>query len=92
MVKYQVRETKAYKTAFKKLSKADKELTNKIILRLANDEVLEPIYKDHALQGKFKGYRDCHVKNDLVLIYEKDKNILTLTCINIANHSNSFKK
>lgn len=92
MVKYIVKETRAYKTAFKKLDKQDKELTNKIILRLANDEILEPCYKDHNLQGKLKGYRDCHVKNDLVLTYKKNKNILTLTCVNIANHSNSFKK
>ncbi|ULO02425.1 toxin-antitoxin system, toxin component, YafQ family [Campylobacter sp. RM5004] len=92
MSKYQILKSKGFKTDFKKLSKEDKKLTLDIIKRLANDEVLEPIYKDHALQGRFKGYRDCHVKNDLVLIYEKDKNILTLTCINIANHSNSFKK
>ncbi|ULO01449.1 toxin-antitoxin system, toxin component, YafQ family [Campylobacter sp. RM5004] len=92
MVKYLVKETKAYKTAFKKLNKIDKELTNKIILRLANDEVLEEKYKDHALQGSLKGFRDCHIKSDLVLVYKKDKNILILTCVSIANHSNSFKK
>lgn len=92
MVKYLVKETKAYKTAFKKLKKIDKELTNKIILRLANDEVLEEKYKDHALQGSLKGFRDCHIKSDLVLVYKKDKNILILTCVSIANHSNSFKK
>lgn len=92
MVKYLVKETKVYKTAFKKLNKIDKELTNKIILRLANDEVLEEKYKDHALQGSLKGFRDCHIKSDLVLVYKKDKNILILTCVSIANHSNSFKK
>ena len=27
-------------------------------------------YRDHALTGNFKGYRDCHVKPDLVLVYK----------------------
>lgn len=92
MSKYQILRLKSFKTNFKKLCKEDKELTLDIIERLANDEILEEKYKDHALQGNFKGYRDCHIKNDLVLIYKKDKNILILTCVSIANHNNSFKK
>lgn len=92
MSKYQILRLKSFKTNFKKLCKEDKELALDIIERLANDEILEEKYKDHALQGNFKGYRDCHIKNDLVLIYKKDKNILILTCVSIANHSNSFKK
>lgn len=92
MSKYQILRLKSFKTNFKKLCKEDKELALDIIERLANDEILEEKYKDHALQGNFKGYRDCHIKNDLVLIYKKDKNILILTCVSIANHNNSFKK
>ena len=91
-MKYQILRTKAFKTAFKKLSKSDKSLTDDVIKRLANDEILEEKYKDHSLQGILKGCRDCHIKNDLVLVYKKDKNILILTCISIANHNNSFKK
>lgn len=26
-------------------------------------------YQDHPLQGNYKGFRDCHIKPDLVLIY-----------------------
>jgi mRNA interferase YafQ len=28
-------------------------------------------YRDHPLSGKWKHHRDCHVRNDLVLIYCK---------------------
>ena len=91
-MKYQVLKSKGFKTDFKKLSKEDKKLTLDIIERLTNDEILEEKYKDHSLQGILKGCRDCHIKNDLVLVYKKDKNVLILTCINIANHSSSFKK
>lgn len=27
-------------------------------------------YKDHPLTGNWHGFRDCHIKPDLVLIYE----------------------
>lgn len=92
MTKYEVIRTRAFKTAVKKLNKKDCDLLEYIITRLANDEILEPCCKDHPLHGSLKGYRDCHIKNDLVPIYKKDKNVLILTCVNIANHSNSFKK
>lgn len=37
---------------------------------LLNDKPLPPKYLDHPLKGEFAGYRDCHVRNDLVLIYK----------------------
>lgn len=46
-------------------------------------------YKDHALTGNYKGYRDCHVKPDLVLIYRIDENVVELVRLN--SHSEIFK-
>jgi len=40
-----------------------------IVEALANDNPLPARYRDHALIGDWKDYRDCHVKPDLVLIY-----------------------
>jgi len=31
---------------------------------------LPPKYRDHALTGNYKGYRDCHIEPDWVLIYK----------------------
>ncbi len=88
------RYTILYSTRYKKsIKKIDKKFIGEIeniIDRLANDETLEPKYKDHALKDNFKGFRECHVKPDLLLIYEKDKDILILTAINIGNHSDLF--
>lgn len=36
---------------------------------LLNGIPLPEKYRDHALTGNWKGFRDCHVKSDLVLIY-----------------------
>jgi mRNA interferase YafQ len=46
---------------------------------------------DHALQGEWKGFRDCHVRPDLVLIYRKyEPSILELS--RLGSHSELFKK
>ena len=40
-----------------------------IIVALANDAPLAARHRDHALTSKWKDYRDCHVRPDLVLVY-----------------------
>lgn len=53
---------------------------------LLNDVQLPEKYCDHALKGNLTGSRDCHIKPDLVLIYEKpDAN--TLLLIRLGSHS-----
>ena len=42
-----------------------------IITMLANDEILPERCRDHALTGEWKDFRDCHIKPDLVRIYQK---------------------
>ncbi|MBB1125430.1 type II toxin-antitoxin system YafQ family toxin [Thiospirillum jenense] len=57
-----------------------------LIKILAEDESLAPKYRDHALNGHWEEYRDCHVKPDLVLIYRKpDDN--TLQLVRLGSHS-----
>jgi len=46
------------------------DLINLVTL-LANDEELDSRYCDHALSNNWKGYRDCHLKPDLIVIYRK---------------------
>ena len=62
--------SKSFKKAFKKLNESKRKLTKDIIWQLANNEELASKYKDHALIGSYKGFRECHVKPDLLLIYK----------------------
>lgn len=89
-MKYKIIYTKQFKKSFKKLNEINQNKVLTILEKIANDEHLEAKYNDHTLKGKFSDYRDCHVKPDLVLIYEKDKTILILTAINIGSHSEVF--
>ena len=50
-----------------------------LLTLLVQDEPLPERYQDHPLQGHWSGYRDCHVRPDLILIYQKvEPNILRL--------------
>jgi len=42
-----------------------------VLHTLVSDTPLAERYRDHPLSGEWSGFRDCHVKPDLVLIYEK---------------------
>jgi mRNA interferase YafQ len=57
-----------------------------LVEALANDQLLEPRFRDHALTGEWKDHRDCHLKPDLVLIYQKpDADVLRL--VRVGSHS-----
>jgi len=42
-----------------------------IIAALLADQPLPASCRDHPLQGSWADHRDCHIKPDLVLIYQK---------------------
>ena len=89
-MKYEIALAKGFKKGFKKLNSKDKELVMQVLARLANDEILEPKYNDHALQGRLKDCRDCHIKPNLVLIYQKKDDVLELLALDIGSHSEVF--
>ena len=57
---------------------------------LCNDLDLPEKYCDHGLSGEWDGFRDCHVKPDLVLIYAQRGDYLQL--VRIGSHSELFGK
>lgn len=61
-----------------------------VILRaLVNDELLSDAHRDHSLSGQWEGYRDCHVRPNLVLIYRKP-DAKTLHLARLGSHSDLF--
>ncbi len=42
-----------------------------VLQALVSDSPLDHRYRDHALIGQWMGYRECHIKPDLLLIYRK---------------------
>ena len=62
-----------------------------VVTALASDHPLPAKQRDHPLSGQWAGYRDCHLKSDLVLIYRKRGTDL-LELVRIGSHSELFGK
>lgn len=87
-----IRYQTAFKKDYKKLVKRGldiKEFEN-IIDLLANEKILPDKNKDHQLTGNWIGFRECHIQPDLLLIYQVNKDILTLTLVRTGSHSDLF--
>ncbi|TLE16178.1 type II toxin-antitoxin system YafQ family toxin [Helicobacter apodemus] len=90
---YQIDFTSAFKKEYKKFVKLGKaKAIDTLIQSLANGENLDQKYKDHALKGEYKGFRECHIEPDLLLIYKKYEDILLLSCVRLGSHTHLFKK
>lgn len=79
--------TNTFKRDFKKHGDLDTVLIE-ILYLLLNDKPLPQQYKDHELIGNWKGFRECHIKPDLLLIYRKNDDLLQL--VRLGSHSELF--
>ena len=61
-----------------------------VVRLLAADEALPERNRDHALTGDWIGFRECHIRPDLLLIYEKEgQDVLRL--VRLGSHSELFR-
>ena len=66
------------------------EKLKQIISLLREGQIIDKKYKDHALAGNYRGYRECHIEPDWLLIYKIDNNTLTLILLRTGTHSDLF--
>jgi mRNA interferase YafQ len=64
-------------------------LLSALLTILLIDEPLPAHYRDHALRGNWSGYRERHIKPDLLLIYRKP-DAATLRLARLGSHSELF--
>ncbi|HEG0314606.1 TPA: type II toxin-antitoxin system mRNA interferase toxin, RelE/StbE family [Campylobacter coli] len=77
MAKYKIYYHKDFIKAYKKISDEERKITDEVIVKLSNDE---------------KDFRECHIKSNLLLIYQKHNNELELNILKLGSHSKLFKK
>ena len=56
-----------------------KDLTD-VIDMLQEGKILPLKYRDHLLTGNYKGFRECHINPDWLLIYKKKEAIKFALC------------
>lgn len=81
---------KDYKLAIKR--GLDIERIDNVIRTLAKGQQLSEEYNDHLLSGNWKGYRECHIQPDWLLIYRIECNKLVLTLTRTGTHSDLFNR
>ena len=67
--------TAGFKRDLKRLAKRGKDLAKigEVVDDLRLRRPLASRHRDHALLGKWRGWRDCHVEPDWLLIYRVDE-------------------
>lgn len=61
-----------------------------VMTKLAEEEPLDPKFKDHKLSGDYQGHRECHIEPDWLLIYLISRR--ELLYVRTGTHSDLFKK
>ena len=84
----------AFKRDYKRETKGHHRATlddalKPVLVALATDKALDAKCRDHDLIGDWAGYRECHIKPDLLLIYRKSDSD-TLRLARLGSHSELF--
>lgn len=66
------------------------EEVNNLIDTLCSGEQLNSKYRDHMLHGIYTGYRECHIRGDLLLVYKIERDLMLLILVDIGSHSYLF--
>ena len=94
MTKYTIKYTTQFKKDYKlaKRQNKDIQLLKDLVDLLADGRPLPEKYNDHPLQGNWKGFRECHILPDWLLIYKQEQEVLVLTMVRTGSHSDLFRK
>jgi len=60
---------------------------DEVVKLLSEEKPLLPKHRDHPLKGNFRGYRECHIRPNWLLIYKVDKEVLLLVLVRTGTHS-----
>jgi mRNA interferase YafQ len=83
--------TKQFKRDFRRgEDRSDRPLDDlkSVIQQLVAGKSLAAKFSDHPLKGKWKGYRECHVRPDWLLIYRLTESELKLVAL--GSHAELF--
>ena len=87
-----VRYSSKFKKDFKVIIKRgyDISLFEEVLTLLREEKALPEKYNDHTLKGDYIGHRECHITPDWLLIYKKEKDMITLSLTRTGSHSDLF--
>lgn len=92
--KLEIFETKTFRKDIKKVKKQNKDLSilKNVVSLLISQKPLPKKYREHNLVGRLRGYKECHLEPDWLLIYQYDFSNNLLILVRTGSHSELFKK
>ncbi len=80
-----------YKKDYKRIRNNPKKVTElfKILHMLENEIPIPNEYDPHMLKGDFKGYMECHIEDDFLLIWF-DPHTDQIDLVRLGSHSELF--
>ena len=90
MLKIRVHRT--FKKDLKRIERRGYDLTllKVVVNLLAEKKLLPGKYKNHWLTGDYKGYQECHITPDWLLVYQIKNDELILVLSRTGTHSDLF--
>ncbi len=85
--------TNRFNKSFNKIKKHKKYRESEFVFvidMLVSGKKLPKKYKEHKLSGEYEGCLECHVMNDILLIYYFDKGRCILVGVDIGTHGELF--
>lgn len=81
--------TKQFKRDLKKIKSSNKDISllENVVDMLLAEQQLPAKYEDHALKGNLKGFRECHIQSNWLLVYYIEHKTLVLTLVRTGSHN-----
>lgn len=89
---WELKISKQFKKDLKKYQNKPKQIANlkKVLGMLKESGIVPKEYKPHMLIGEYKGYMECHIENDTLLIWLNETEKL-IKLIRLGSHSELFR-
>jgi len=89
---YQLEQTGKFKRDIKLVKKRglDMRLLDEVVTQLVEKGTLPQKNKPQKLTGKYKGFWECHVQPDWLLVWEQEDTIRLITLVRTGTHSDLF--
>jgi len=88
---YTPRRLSQFKKDYKKQVRSGRSVDDidEVIRLLLTGEPLAAKHRDHPLKGEWSDFRECHVRPDLVVIYQRQSSVLEL--VRLGDHAELFE-
>jgi len=86
-----IRYTTKFKKDFKRYSNQPRKIKKlwEVLALLANGQILPPELRAHELKGNHKGFMECHIESDFLLIW-MDETQQEIVAVRLGSHAELF--